>query len=319
MNQCLQKVLVTGASGFVGSRVTSYLLAAGYSVVGAVRKAPDRTYERQGPELGSSADWQPLLRGMDCVIHCAARVHQLSDQAADPLMEYRCVNVDGTMALARQAAACGVKRFVFLSSIKVNGEATLPGKPFTEQVTKAPEDPYGLSKYEAEQLLLALAAECSMEVVIIRLPLVYGAGVKANFRKMIKLAASGVPLPLGGINNRRSLIYIENLCHFIELTIRHANAANQVFLVADGEDFSTPELFKTIARHMGRPCCLVKIPVKLLKWLMSFVGMETQLSRLTDSLQLDSRKAYNTLGWRPVVSAHIAMAETASAYRLQGE
>lgn len=319
MSQGLQNVLVTGASGFVGCHVVSYLQDSGYSVVGAVRKAPDKNYEQQGPELRSSADWQPLLCGMDCVVHCAARVHQLSDQAADPLMEYRRVNTDGTMALARQAADCGVKRFIFLSSIKVNGEATLPGEPFTEQVFSAPEDPYGLSKYEAEQLLLALAAECAMEVVIIRLPLVYGPGVKANFRKMMRLAASGFPLPFGAIDNRRSFIYIENLCHFIELTIRHPEAANEVFLVSDGEDYSTPDLIRTIAEKMDRPCRLVNIPVRPLTWLLSCIGLQAQLLRLTSSLQLDIGKARSMLGWRPSISSRTAMSNTVSAYRLQGE
>jgi len=315
----MQKVLVTGANGFVGSHLARHLLTAGYSVVGSVRTRPVATYQKQGPDLDANADWAPLLKEMDCVVHCAARVHQLSDKATDPLLAYRSINVDGTMQLARQAAVCGVKRFIFLSSIKVNGESTLPGAPFTEQLSGIPTDPYGLSKYEAEMALLTLAAEYEMEVVIIRLPLVYGAGVKANFKKMMRLAASGIPLPFGRIQNQRSLVCLTNLCDFIELTIRHPEAANEVFLVADGEDVSTPILFSLVAELMGRRCRLLNVPVGLLKGIVSLLGFGAQLSRLTDSLQLDTSKARKILGWKPTVSVHTALAETANAYRIQGE
>ena len=313
------KTLVTGASGFVGSQLCDYLQGAGYEIVGAVRGTPTRPYEQQGPDLDVSANWLPMLQGVSTIVHCAARVHMLADKSADPLAEYRRVNVDGTVALARQAVANGVKRFIFLSSIKVNGESTQLGRPFTEEILVPPQDPYGLSKYEAELALQELVTGTQMEVVIVRLPLVYGPGVKANFLRMIKLVNAGIPLPFGRVGNRRSLLYVRNLCHFIELVINHPAAANETFLISDDEDVSTPQLLTAIGRALGKKSRLFTMPVYGLTLIAGICGLTLAIDRLVGSLQLDISKAKKLLGWSPVATIENGLAETINTYRIQGE
>ena len=313
------KTLVTGASGFVGSQLCDYLQGAGYEIVGAVRGTPTRPYEQQGPDLDVSANWLPMLQGVSTIVHCAARVHMLADKSADPLAEYRRVNVDGTVALARQAVANGVKRFIFLSSIKVNGESTQLGRPFTEEILVPPQDPYGLSKYEAELALQELVTGTQMEVVIVRLPLVYGPGVKANFLRMIKLVDAGIPLPFGRVCNRRSLLYVRNLCHFIELVINHPAAANETFLISDDEDVSTPQLLTAIGRALGKKSRLFTMPVYGLTLIAGICGLTLAIDRLVGSLQLDISKAKKLLGWSPVATIENGLAETINTYRIQGE
>jgi nucleoside-diphosphate-sugar epimerase len=236
------------------------------------------------------------------VIHAAARAHIMKDEVADPLAEYRRVNVDGTLNLARQAAAAGVKRFIFISSIKVNGEQTPLGQPFTADDTPAPEDAYGISKWEAEQGLQQLATETGMEVVIIRPPLVYGPGVKGNFASMIKLVAKGLPFPLGAIHNQRSLVAVDNLVDLIITCIDHPVAANQVFLAGDGQDLSTTELLRGVAKAMGKPARLIPVPSSLLMLGATLLGKKAVAQRLLGSLQVDIAKARNLLGWEPPVS-----------------
>lgn len=251
--------------------------------------------------LAADADWAEALVGIEVVIHCAARVHVMRERAVDPLAEFRRVNVDGTLRLAQQAAEAGVKRFVFLSSIKVNGETTVRNKPFTAEDVPAPEDAYGQSKFEAEQGLQEIAAQTGMEVVMVRPPLVYGAGVKGNMAALMKLVARGVPLPLGAIHNRRSLVALDNLVDFIARCVAHPAAANQVFLVSDGEDISTTELLRHLARAIGVLVRLVPFPPRLLRLAARMVGTPAIAQRLCDSLQVDITKNREMLGWVPPV------------------
>jgi nucleoside-diphosphate-sugar epimerase len=240
---------------------------------------------------------------VDQIVHLAARVHVMDDKSSDPLVEFRRVNVEGTAALARQAAAVGVRRFVFLSSIKVNGESTEVGRPFTADDVPAPEDPYGVSKYEAEKLLQQIAAETGLEVVIIRPPLVYGPGVKANFESMMRWLARGLPLPLAAVTeNRRSLVALDNLVDLIVTCLKHPAAANQTFLVSDGEDLSTAELLKRMGNAMGQPTRLFYMPPALLQLVATVVSKSGIYQRLYGSLQLDITKTGQFLGWTPLVS-----------------
>jgi len=246
--------------------------------------------------------WRAALAGVRVVVHLAARVHIMDESVKDPLSEFRRVNVDGTLNLARQAAAAGVKRFVFLSSVKVNGEATQPGYPFTEQDPPAPQDPYGISKHEAEEGLRKLAADTDMAVTIIRPPLVYGLGVKANFQSMLRWVNMGIPFPLGALNNRRSLVGLANLVDFILTCIDHPAAANQVFLVADGEDLSTTELLRRVGMALGKPARLIPVPTGILQLGAALLGKRAMVQRLCGSLQVDISKARELLGWSPPVS-----------------
>lgn len=291
--------LITGANGFVGSSLCKHLLDLGYPVTGLVRQAPKHAYEQQGPYLINTSDWQPWLQDKQIVIHCAARVHVMHDTAQDPYQAFRAVNVDGTLALARQAAAAGVKRFVLISSIKVNGETTAPGQPFTETVVTPPTDPYGLSKYEAELALRDLASQTGMEVVIVRPPLMYGPGVKANFASMMRWVAHGIPLPLAGLRNQRSLLSLANLNSFIATAMIHPRAANQTFLVADGDDVSTSQLLVELGLALHKPARLFRLPYGLLAGLARCAGQEPKLQRLCGSLQLDITKARQLLDWQP--------------------
>ena len=279
-------LLVTGGTGFVGR-----------ALVERLGDQPMRLATR-----ADSAGWHKALVGISTVVHLAARVHVMHDTAADPLTAFRAVNVEGTLNLAREAAAAGVKRFVFVSSVKVNGESTLPGQPFTADDGPAPLDAYGVSKMEAEQGLRELSAQTGMEVVIIRPPLVYGPGVKANFAAMMRWLRRGVPLPLGAIYNQRSLVALDNLVDLIVTCLTHPAAANQTFLVSDGEDVSTTELLRRMGQAMGRPARLIPVPASWLKLAAALVGKPDVAQRLCGSLQVDIEKTRRLLGWSPPVS-----------------
>lgn len=302
-------ILVTGATGFVGSALIRRLASESRSsdVVVAVRQLeiswPEGVRSFQVGELSISTDWSFPLTGVTSVVHCAARVHVMTDKSTDPLAEFRRVNVEGSTNLARQAAVAGVKRFVYLSSVKVNGEFTKAGQPFTADDVPSPEDPYGVSKYEAEQLLKQVARETGMEVVIIRPPLVYGLGVKANFESMMRWVARGVPLPLAAVTeNRRSLVALDNLVDLIVTCLSHPAAANQTFLVSDGEDLSTADLLKRVGVALGHPAYLFKMPDALLKLGATLVNRPGIYQRLCGSLQLDITKTRQLLDWTPPVS-----------------
>jgi len=305
----MKQALVTGSSGFVGRHLCAWLLQQGWLVRGLSRRglAPEGVEAVVCDLLQGSVE-ERCLQGVDVLVHCAARVHVMDDHAADPLAAFRKVNVEGTLNLARQAAQAGVKRFVFLSSIKVNGEAT-DGVPFTERDPVVTTDPYGRSKYEAEQGLLKIAAETTMEVVIIRPPLIYGPGVKANFQKMMQWIAKGVPLPLGAVRNRRSLVALDNLVDFIGLCMQHPKAANEVFLISDGEDVSTAELLRRVAKAMGKPARLIPVPVGVMRFSLTLAGKQAVADRLFGSLQVDMSKARTLLGWQPVVSMDAQLAK----------
>jgi len=301
------RILITGASGFVGSKVLQRLSReGGRAVVAAVRSVnaalPAGVATVLVDGLGPATDWSPALEGVDAVVHCAVRAHVMKELAVDPLTVYRQVNVEGTANLARQAAAAGVRRFVFLSSIKVNGEFTEVGQSFTANDVPAPEDPYGISKHEAEQLLRQIAAETGMEVVIVRPPLVYGPGVKANFQSMMRWLARGVPLPLAAVTkNRRSFVALDNLVDLIMTCIDHPSAVNQTFLVADGEDVSTAELLQRMARAMDRKARLLPVPVWMLEKAASLLGKRDVARRLCGSLQVDITHTRQRLGWAPPI------------------
>lgn len=304
-----KRLLVTGGSGFVGSALIKRLLSEHREVFAVGRSEVDLPVETvkvsSFSELGALGN---KLGSVDVVVHCAARAHIMNDDTQDPLAEYRKVNVDGTLNLARHAAESGVKRFVFVSSIKVNGEQTLPGNPFTEDVAPAPEDPYGISKYEAEQQLQALSAETGMELVIIRPPLVYGPGVKGNFASMIRLMEKGLPLPLGAVGNKRSLVALDNLVDLIVTCVDNPAAANQVFLAGDGQDLSTTELLRGVANAMGKSAWLLPVPAGLLMLGASMLGKRAVAQRLLGSLQVDISKAREILGWQPPVSVEEGLA-----------
>ena len=310
--------LVTGVNGFVGSALCARLRRDGVSVRGAVRALSSKL---DGSEvfaigsLSSDTDWTEALKNVEQVVHLAARVHVMNDKCSDPLAEFRRVNVEGTVALARQGAVAGVRRFVFLSSVKVNGEFTEAGQPFTADDVPAPEDPYGVSKHEAEQLLRQIAAETGMEVVIIRPPLVYGPGVKANFESMMRWLARGVPLPLAAVTqNRRSLVALDNLVDLIVTCLHHPAAANQTFLVSDGEDLSTAQLLKRMGAAMGHPERLFYVPPALLKLGATVLNKPGIYQRLCGSLQLDIAKTRQLLGWTPPVSVDEGLRRAAEGF-----
>jgi nucleoside-diphosphate-sugar epimerase len=299
-------ILLTGASGFVGKAIFNAAQQRGLCVrpvfrsLDSAKGHPDAVLV---PGLDGAADWSQALQGIDVVIHAAARAHIMREEALDPLVEYRLVNVQGTLNLARQAAAAGVGRFMFVSTIKVNGEATAPGHPFTADDAPAPEDAYSLSKAEAEAQLKLLAQETGMELTIIRPPLIYGPGVKGNLAYLISWVRRGLPLPLGGLShNRRSLVGLDNLVNLILVCTDHPNAANQTFLVSDGEDLSTTELIRKVGKALRQPARLLWVPAGLISFMAALLGKKAVLGRLVGSLQVDIRKTCEMLDWKPSVA-----------------
>lgn len=309
-----QRVLVTGANGFVGRALCAEAAARGFGVSAATRQPCHFLSNVKNyvvDSLDDGTNWQLALAGINAVVHLAARVHVMQDTASDPLAQFRRVNVEGTLNLARQAAAAGVGRFVFVSSIKVNGEATQPGYLFKADDAPAPLDAYGISKMEAEQGLRKIAAQTGMDVVIIRPPLVYGPGVKANFAAMMRWLRRGVPLPLGAIDNRRSLVALDNLVDLILTCLTHSAAANQTFLVSDGEDVSTSALLRRMGEAMNRPARLLPVPTGLLKLAATLVGRRDMAQRLCGSLQVDIEKNHQLLGWRPPLTLNQGLKKAA--------
>ncbi len=309
-------IFVTGASGFIGGALLARLHAQGVPLrVGsrsASRAAPPPGVEvLPDAPIEAEHDWRTVLAGCTAVMHTAARVHVMDDSAADPLAEYRRVNVQGTLRLARHAAEAGVKRFVFVSSIKVNGERTRPGRPFTAGDAPAPSDPYGVSKREAEDQLLHLAAGSTMDVVIVRPVLVYGPGVKGNFLELMRWLKRGVPLPLGAVANRRSLLGLDNLVDLLGVCLREQSAANQVFLASDDEPLSTTELLRRTAAALQRPARLLPVPPALLRAAAAVAGRAEVAHRLLDWLEVDISKTRRVLNWSPPVSVDAGLRATA--------
>jgi nucleoside-diphosphate-sugar epimerase len=309
-------VLVTGATGFVGTALCAALAAAGYRVRRAVRTLESlAANDVVVGEIQEQTDWTRALEGVQVVVHLAARTHMFEKNTVKPLSEYRRINVDGTKKLV-EAAANEVRRLVFLSSVKVNGEVTT-GKPFQETDAPRPEDAYGKTKLEAEELLTATAQRTGLELVILRPPLVYGPGVKGNLLRLLRLIAWGAPLPFESIDNRRSLIGVANLADAIVACVRSPQAAGRTYLVTDAEDVSTPTLVRMLAAPMHVKPRLFRFPVGLLEGAAAFMGKTGEITRLTRSLEIDSSRIRTELAWRPPQPLALGLAQTGRWYNSQ--
>jgi nucleoside-diphosphate-sugar epimerase len=311
-----KKVLVTGATGFVGSSLIKRLLQDNIDLTAAVLNGkgsgvlPADVARVYVQPLSESSDYSLALQNMDIVIHLAACVHIMQNTAMNPMQEFRKANLHGTERLARQAAQAGVKRFVFISTVKVLGEETVT--PYREDAPFAPHDPYGTSKAEAETALWRIAKETGLEVVIVRPPLVYGPGVKANFRQLMSVVIRGVPLPFASIHNKRSLIYVGNLADVLACCATHPNADGQTYLVSDVEDVSTPELIQLVAAAVCKSARLFPFPPELMRLVGKILGKSAMIERLVGSLQVDSSKIRRELGWKPPITMEQGLAETAA-------
>jgi nucleoside-diphosphate-sugar epimerase len=318
----LARVLVTGATGFIGRRICCELSRRGHTVRALLRDsraAGDLDAELVAVgDLRTTRSWSAALDGVDAIVHAAARVHVMNDTTDDPLSQFRAINVHTTEALARAAAVAGVKRFVYVSSIKVNGDATTFDAPFTTADPPNPVDPYGISKWEAEQVLRRISEETSLEVAIVRPPLVYGPGVRANFLRLMRLVHERTVLPLRSVRNARSLIYVDNLVSALLACATAPAAAGQTYLVRDAEDLSTPELVRRIALAVGVTARLVPIPIPLLRMSGALAGRAMEVDRLTGSLRVDSSHIQNSLGWSPPFGVDEALAETARWFVAHG-
>ena len=304
---------MTGANGFIGKAISRALIHHGFEVIGAVRQP----FELDGASIlkisgvDGQTDWSESLAGVECVIHTAARTHVIKDTAASPYEEFYKVNVAGTLNLAQQAVKQGVRRFIFISSIGVNGNHS--SKPFNESDRPNPREPYAVSKYEAEQKLMVLAKETELQVVIIRPPLVYGLNAPGNFGSLMRWVNKGVPLPLGAINNKRSLVALDNLVSFVIHCVDHPKAANEIFLIADGEDVSTTELITQTAKALGKKPLLIPVPVGLMQLAAKILGQEAMANRLFGSLQINNAKAKELLGWKPAITMTEQLQKSADA------
>ena len=310
-------LLVTGANGFVGRALCVEAVARGMQVHGSVRDNGDFPVGVECVvvgEIDDNTNWQCALNGCDVVVHLAARVHVMRESAKNPLEAFRRVNVTGTEHLARSAAASGVKRFVFVSSVKVNGEETLGSTSYAERDMPMPQDVYGISKWEAEQALHLVADETGLEVVIVRPPLVYGAGVKGNFAQLLSVFKRSIPLPLASIKNQRELIYVGNLVDALLACAMHPAAAGQTYLVSDGEGVSTPDLIRNLAKALGQRCFIFPFPIFMMQFLARLLGKSAAVDRLTQSLQIDGSKIRNELGWRPPFILQQGLQATADWY-----
>ena len=314
----MTSILVTGATGFVGHHLCNALLDSSLHIKAAVRSLPENPANLSIewvviPTINADTDWREALEGVEVVIHLAARAHIMHETAQDVLQAFRTINTEGSQNLARQAASFGVKRFIFVSTIKVLGEQSgLMALNADSPVN--PQDPYGLSKFEAEQALQQCAKASGMEFVIIRPPLLYGAGVKGNFLRLMQWLQRGIPLPLAKINNQRSMVYVENLCDLIRICITHPQAANQILLITDREDFSTSELLIRLATALGKKARLWWLPRKALEIPARWFGKEAEVQRLFDSLQVDASETYRLLSWQPPFSAEQGLVKTAQAF-----
>jgi nucleoside-diphosphate-sugar epimerase len=308
----MNKILVTGANGFVGAALCSVLSTRNIPFIGAVREKKSYLDFEVG-NLTGTTKWMDALAGCDVVIHLAARVHIMKDDSVDPLAAYREVNVDATLNLARQAVKNGVKRFIFVSSVKVNGEATKE-RPFTSHDLPAPVDPYGLSKYEAEQGLQKISRETGLEVVIVRPPLIYGPGVGANFLKLMQLIKLGIPLPFRNIRNSRSMIALDNLIDLLVLCGHHPNAANQIFMATDGDDLSISQLTLLIAHSMDKRLLLLPVSPRLVEICGRILGKSAIVDRLYGSLQIDIYHTQKLLDWHPIINTNTAIQKTVSHF-----
>lgn len=308
-------ILITGSNGFLGSWLVNTYQGKKLSLLDRDPVSKHSGYPYLSAEINSADDYSQALVGCDAVIHCAARVHIMDDKVENPLSLYREANTAGVLNLARQAMYNGIKRFIFISSIKVNGESSRKGQPFTANDDRLPQDSYGLSKSEAEVQLLDLAKGSEMEVVIIRPTLVYGPGVKANFASLFRLVSKGIPLPFGCINkNKRSLVSIDNLVDLIVTCIDHPNAANQVFLVSDDHDLSTSEIVHEMAIALGKSAWQLPVPMWCYKLAGKLFNKSDVIDRLTGSLQVDIRHTKETLNWMPPQSLQAGFKQTAQAF-----
>ena len=296
-------IAVTGANGFVGRRLCQVLSGDSRPLRRIVRNLADAVDGSSAiGDIGPETQWTGVLAGVDAIVHLAGRAHIMDDPEKDPAAAYHRVNASGTANLARQAAAAGVRRFVFVSSVKVNGDASMPGRPFTPHDLPAPADPYGKSKYEAEQRLMEIAAESRMEVVTVRPPLVYGPGAGGNFSRLMQAVYNGKILPLGSVNNKRSLVALDNLVDLLIRCIDHPGATGETFMVSDGEDISTAALVQKLARVMGERPRLLSVPPVMLRAIGCITGRRGDVERLVGSLQVDIRHTCGRLDWRPPIT-----------------
>ena len=317
----MKRVFITGANGFIGRALCKKLFESGYEVIAGVRKSPTidifppkvKICEIGNIELNSILD--SVLTGVDFVVHLAARTHVLKESSDDPILLFQTINVDGTVRLACAASGAGVKRFIFISSVGVHGNRTSK-QPFVECASLLPQELYAQSKLKAERNLFDLQSRSSMEIVVIRPPLVYGPGNPGNFRQLLDVVATGVPLPFGATRNRRSFIYVSNLVDAIITCLEHRSAAGQIYLVSDGDDISTPDLIRSIARNLGKPVRLLSVPPSFLRMAGRVIGKSAQVERLLNSLVIDSSKICRDLGWKPPYTLEQGLRETVDWFKL---